>query len=422
MIRRSHQDQPIVVTGIGMSTSVGADREQTWRNVCAGVSGVRSLRGMAGIPDDLMIGATVESVEGLPGELKTIALCRTAALEAVSDAKLDLVGIDRDRVACAISGHFGDFPGFMACRLGGADEAAAIPWSDQMLPNSACWRIATELGLYGPRLCHSTACASGLIDILTAVRSIRDGQCDMALAGSAQALNPLLAAGFRKLRVLAEADDPREACRPFDRDRSGFVMGEGAAMFVIETLDHALDRGATIYAELCGGTMLAEAHHVTSLDENTENLVRLIETTMRRAELAPDEIGYINAHATGTQQNDLAEARGIRASFGRAANEICVGANKSSIGHLVNAAGSVELALTTLSVRDGYAPPTLNLRHLDPECDLDCVPLIGRTHRTDCALKISCAFGGHLVGVAVKRWNDAATGFGYPDVAPAKAA
>jgi 3-oxoacyl-(acyl-carrier-protein) synthase len=273
------------------------------------------------------------------------------------------------------------------------------------MPNTACARVANQYGLTGPRMCHSTACASGLIEVLSAVRAIEDHQCDIALAGSSEGIHPLFAAGFRAMRVLAEHDDPQQACRPFDRHRSGFVMGEGAAMFVLERLSHAEARGAHIYAELLGGRMLAEAHHVTDLDGESDALTRLLSDTMHRSQLSPADIHYISAHGTGTQQNDVAEVRAIRQSMGRAADGLCLSSAKSMLGHLVNAAGSVELAITALALRDGFAPPTINLTDPDPACDLDCIPLAGRTGKFETALKISVAFGGHLAALALRRWH-----------------
>ena len=191
-------------------------------------------------------------------------------------------------------------------------------------------------------------------------------------------------------------------------------MGEGSAMFVLERLSHALARNAKIYAEIAGGKMMADAHHVTGLDMESESLTRLIRETLQRAKLEPRDIGYINAHGTGTTQNDVMETRGIRRAFGIHADDLCVSSLKSMLGHLVNASGSVELALTTLALRDGFVPPTLNLTDPDPECDLDCIPLVGQQRPVKSALKLALAFGGHLVAVAVNRWNDAQTGVGEP--------
>jgi 3-oxoacyl-(acyl-carrier-protein) synthase len=221
------------------------------------------------------------------------------------------------------------------------------------------------------------------------------------------------------MKVLAQHEDPTQACRPFDINRRGFVMGEGAAMFVLERLSHAQERGAKIYAEITAGKMLSEAFHVTGIDEGSETLAHLINLTLRAAHLAPDEISYINAHGTGTQQNDPAEIRGIRRALGHAARRVSISSVKSMLGHLVNASGSVELALTALALRDGFTPPTINLTDPDPACDLDCIPLVGRRLRFDNAMKLSVAFGGHLVAMTLRRWNDAASGFAYPTLAAA---
>lgn len=415
VLRRHTDDEPIVITGIGLIASVGNDRESVWQSVCRGTSGVRIVRGLPGIPDDLLLGATIDIEPEHPGQLKPVTLLTRVADEALRDANVNFSQVNLDRFGCGISGHMGD-TGWITDHIGRYDltHPEAPPWWQQWLPNTGCSLIANRYGLNGPRLCHSTACASGLIDILGAIRAIRDDQCDIALAGSAEGLHPLFAAGFHAMRVLAHHDDPTQACRPFDKNRSGFVMGEGAAMFVIERLSHALERNARIYAHVAGGKMLAEAHHVTGLDAESEALAYLISTTLKEANVDPEEVGYINAHGTGTQQNDPVETRGIRRAFGGAADKIWVSATKSMLGHLVNAAGSVELAITALALRDGFFPPTVNLTDPDPECDLDCVPLVGRPRRLETALKLSVAFGGHIAGIVLRRWMDAKTGFAYP--------
>jgi 3-oxoacyl-(acyl-carrier-protein) synthase len=405
------ETDPIVVTGIGLIASVGDDRESVWRAVRRGESGVRALDGLAGFPDWLLIGAPVEIAGERSGQLKPIALCQRAAAEALDDARIDFSRIDLDRFGCAVSGHMGDTNGLEPVAV--RDRLAAegvVPWWSQWLPNTACSEVANRYRLRGPRLCHSTACASGLIEVLSAARSIRDDQCDVALAGSAEAIHPLFAAGFQAMRVLAHHEIPQQACRPFDSRRSGFVMGEGAAMFVIERLSHAQRRGAEIYAEIVGGKMQAEAHHLTGLDAGSDVLTYLIKATLTSARLQPGDVGYINAHGTGTQQNDVAETRGIRRALGHAADRICISSTKSMLGHLVNAAGSVELAITALALRDGFAPPTVNLTDPDPECDLDCIPLVGRHSQFEHAMKLSVAFGGHMAAVVLRRWKDAQCG------------
>ncbi len=397
---------PVVITGIGMLASLGNDRETVWGNVRHGLSGVRPLTGVNAIPDGRLLAATVNINPEIPRQLKQISLCHAAAAEAVDDARIDFSTVDLDRFGCAISGHIGD-TGWMDDPVLGVTRAADEPlWWEQFLPNASCSDVANRYRLCGPRYSHSVACASGLIDFLSAVRGVQDGQCDIALAGSAEAIHPLFAAGFQRMRVLAHDEDPTRACRPFDIDRKGFVMGEGAAMFVVERLSHAQRRGARIYAEVLAGKHLAQAHHVTGLDAESEALTYLIRRTLEKSNLVPSDIGYINVHGTGTKQNDLVESVSIRRAFGPDANKTCASATKSMLGHLVNASGSVELAVTTLALRDGFAPPTLNLTNPDPECDIDCIPLVGRKNEAEHALKLSVAFGGHLVAVALRRWPE----------------
>jgi len=224
----------------------------------------------------------------------------------------------------------------------------------------------------------------------------------------------LFVAGFNKMHVLASDPDPSRACRPFDRSRKGFVFGEGAAIFVIERLGHAIRRKASIYAEIKSATSLAQASRVTGVDAESDALEYLIRMTLACGGVEPGDVGYINAHGTGTEQNDAAEAIGIRRSLGASVDNVRVSATKSILGHLINAAGAAELAITTLALRDGFAPPTLNLENPDPVCTFDCVPQQGQIDRFQHALKLSLAFGGHLVAILLSRWNDKATGFTYP--------
>lgn len=413
---RPQRPEPIVITGIGMIAALGTDRETVWSGVRAGQSGIRSVRGLPDVPQSISIGAPVTIAREYPGQLKAIALNLHAAAEAMADAEVDLRRVDLDRFGCAISGHMGDAGWFDEQKgLPPISAKRAVPWWHQWFPNTACSTVANRFGLRGPRLCHSTACASGLVEVLSAVRSIHDDQCDIALAGSAEALDPLFAAGFQAMRVLAHHDDPQQASRPFDSQRSGFVMGEGAAIFVLERLSHALRRDVRIYAEVAGGKMQAEAHHITGMDAESETLAYLISATLKRAGIAPSDLGYINAHGTGTQQNDVVETRGIRRALGHSADRICLSSTKSMLGHLVNAAGSVELAITTLAMRDGFAPPTANLTNPDPQCDLDCIPIVGRKTQFEFALKLSVAFGGHMAAAVLRRWPEARSAAGITE-------
>ncbi len=419
-IGHRNEFEPIVITGIGLVTALGSDRESTWQAIREGRTNVKRLRGIPGITDDMVLGATVDVPLDFPGQMKTIPLARMSAAEALADARIDFANVDRERFGCAISGDMGDTT-FVnnACGRSDLSPDPNVRWWEQWLPNSACCQVARHFGLQGARTSHSVACASGLVDVFSAVRNIQDGQCDLALTGSAYGIHPLFAAGFHKMRALAHHDDPAQACRPFDAERTGFVMGEGAAMFVIERLSHAVARGADIYAEITGAKVMADAFHVTGLDESSETLSYLISSTLRQARLRPQDIGYVNAHGTGTRQNDAVETRGIRQALGSVANQICVSSTKSMLGHLVVAAGSVELAVTALALRDGFFPPTINLTSPDPECDLDYLPLVGRRGTHQHALKLSVAFGGHLVAVALRRWAEAKSRLAIPDVSAA---
>ena len=399
--------QRIVITGIGMVTSVGRDREATWRAVRNGTSGVQRMRGVPGMPDGLLLSAAVDGVRNDDCGDRNLPIATAAALEAMADSRLNLRDVDPTRVGFSFGTCGGATP-WMADEMVRLGQRPATPrWWENLYYSNVGTRVANRLGLLGPRLCNSTACATSTIATINAMRAIEDGQCDAMVVGAAQTIHPILAAGFYNMRVLAQHEDPAAACRPFDINRSGFVMGEGAAVLVLEKLDDARARGAQIYAELLGGAMLSDATHVTDLSADSSPLTHLLGKVLHRADLAPSDISYINAHGTGTKQNDAMETRGIRAAFGRAADELCVSSIKANLGHMINAAGVVELAVTALALRDGFAPPTVNLTHPDPECDLDCVPLVGRRRKFENAIKISIAFGGHLAAVALQRWRGA---------------
>jgi len=236
---------------------------------------------------------------------------------------------------------------------------------------------------------------------------VRDGHCDVVLAGSSDAsLCTSVLASFHRLGVLARGfDDPATACRPFDRHRSGFVVGEGAAMLVLERLDRAVARGAPIYAEWIASGYAADVSGVTQLEEKPLGLIRLIHDVLRRAGLTASEIDYVNLHGTATQQNDLCETNALKQAFGTAAKSLRCSSLKGGVGHLLGAAGSVEVAATMLAMRDGVIPPTVNLTEPDSDCDLDYTPGSPRPQRIENALKLSLGFGGHLVAAIVREFT-----------------
>jgi 3-oxoacyl-(acyl-carrier-protein) synthase len=232
---------------------------------------------------------------------------------------------------------------------------------------------------------------------------IQDGAADFALCGAADMVHELMLASFHRMGVLANPADPQLACCPFDVDRSGFVMGEGAAMLVLEKRSQAMCRGATIYAELASSSTLCLASHVTGLDGAADTLAHLIRQLVTKAGWDYRGPDYINAHGTGTSQNDLSELQGIRAGLDHLAYRVLVSSNKAVLGHLINAAGSVELAITAMALRDGFAPPTMNLKTQESQGRIDCLAGCGVQSELDRALKLSLAFGGHVVGIALQR-------------------
>lgn len=391
--------EPVLITGIGLVTPLGADRESSWQAIRAGQNGLRSVRLRDG---GMVVGGPVPiKREDHPNWIHRLA--QRAAGEAVQDAGLDLERLDRDRAGCVV-GSSGCPSEPVISRIRANNSESGSYW-EAAFPNIAASVVAARFGLYGPLLSPAAACATGLISVLRAADCIQDGSCDVMVAGCADAsLDRFNVSGFRRMRVLADGSKcpPEQAARPFDRRRSGFAIGEGASMFVLERLSHALYRRARIYAVLAGGHMGADAYHVTHLNPDPSHLAWHISRTLHRAGVSPAEVDYINAHGTGTLQNDLAEARAIHQAFGPVAGKVRLSAVKAMIGHLLTAAGGVELAITALAVRDGFIPPTINLTEPDPEIGLDCTPLSGIAYPIRTALKLSIAFGGHF-GAAVLR-------------------
>ncbi|MEZ6136122.1 MAG: beta-ketoacyl-[acyl-carrier-protein] synthase family protein [Pirellulaceae bacterium] len=399
---RPAEEDPIVITGIGMAASVGSSRESVWKAVQSGRSGIRLTTASDNVgPLELPCGM----VDWLPDHhqsLKSVQISERIAAEALDDAEIQWPSVDRERFACSVSAQFGDI-GYLFPERAISDAATGRQWWREFLPCSASQIVAKRFDLRGPRLCHATACASGLISTIVAARMLQMDQADYALCGAADAVTDLCFAAFHRMGVLARGPEPATACRPFDVTREGFVMGEGGAMLVLERRSHAVERGAKIYAELAASQTLCQAHHVTGLDGEAETLTRLIQDLVRKAGWDYRGPQYINAHGTGTEQNDISELKAIRAALQSQADDLVVSSNKAILGHTINAAGSLELALTAMSLRDGFAPPTMHLTQPESVGNIDCLPEYGEQRELDRALKLSLAFGGHLVGVAIRR-------------------
>ena len=383
----------VVVTGIGLVTPFGAGREISWSAILDGRSAVDWIEA-----DDLSgsrprrlrwVGASAPA-ELLATDEPVVSMAVIAACEALSHAGLT-----------DISEHSGCVIG--TSKLGLRSFARAMKRSDPsdpalLWPNAAARAVASEWNLRGPALCPVAACATGLVSLIRGADLIRSGECDVVLAGSSDAsLVPIVLGSFQRLGVMARGfEEPATACRPFDAERSGFVIGEGAAVLVLEDREHAVARGANILAEFIAAGLASDPSGLTQIDPDGTSLAWLIRDVLRRANVSPDEIDAINLHGTATRANDIAETRAVRAAFGSAADRLACSSQKGAIGHLLGAAGSVESAFAVLALRDQVVPPTINLRTHDPQCDLDYVPNESRPMRLRTVLKLSLGFGGHV--------------------------
>ncbi len=403
----------VAISGIGMVTPCGADRESSWHGLIAGKSALRWLTELehAQVGCDIsrtrMAGAPAMRSDGIPNtaELDGNWISRCAAQEALEDADLTLRNLDRQRCGIVLGTSKGSLAAIRRAWSQAHDPALlATPWMD-CWPNAAAVTLAAEHNVRGPVLVPVAACATGMLSICRGVELIRDGHCDVVLAGSVDdSLCEILWASYRRLGVLARLQhiEPEQACRPFDRDRQGFLMGSGAAIVVLERLEQIESRGHQPYAEWISGGMLADSLALTQVSQDAAGLTRLIQDVLYRGQVEPADIDYINLHGTGTRDNDRYETLGIRQALGAAADSIPCSSLKGTIGHLLGGAGSVEFAAMLLAMRDGIVPPTANLTRPDPECDLDYTPRVARPHAIDLALKLSLGFGGHLVAGLVR--------------------
>lgn len=387
----------VVVTGIGLVTGLGGDAESSWSALRAGRSALRRLD----FPrSPALIGAPA-ALDLSPTGDRTGALQDRAIREALHSAGLGADGrpYDPHQVATIV----GLSKGRIVDLIESAGASPARPWVESW-PGDGSSR-ASRLGPFrGPSLAPVAACATGLVGVLQGANMLRWGDCDLVIAGAADAsLHPFLLGAFRNMRVLAETPDPTRAIRPWNRDRAGFAAGEGAAILILERDDRARARGATPLAEVAGGAIGSDAYHLTDLNPDPRNLAGLIGHALDHAGVYPEEIDHVNVHGTATAANDPLECRALRLALGSRADQVSCSANKPQIGHLLGAAGAVELAFACLALRDQFVPPTLNLDDPDPACDLDGTPHVGRAREIRAALKLSIGFGGHLAVAVLRR-------------------
>ena len=405
----------VVVTGMGLVTPLGTGLEKTWKALCAGKSGIARITRfdptdypcqIAGEVPDFDPAAFIEKKEIKKMDL-FIHFAVGAAQMAVDDAGLKVTGENADRVGVYIGAGIGGLPAiehYHKILLEKGAERVSPFFIPMVIINLASGQVAIRLGARGPNSCAVTACATGNHCIGDAFRLIQRGDADVMLAGGTEAaITPLGVAGFAAARALSRRnDDPAHASRPFDRDRDGFVLGEGAGVVVLEELETARRRGARIYGEVVGYAMNSDAHHITAPPDDGEGAIRCMEMAIKDAGVSKDEIGYINAHATSTFA-DKVETQAIKGVFGDRAYRIPVSSTKSMIGHLLGAAGGVEAVFSLLAIHRGVVPPMINLEHPDPECDLDYVPGRAREVSVKVALSNSFGFGGVNACLLFKR-------------------
>jgi 3-oxoacyl-[acyl-carrier-protein] synthase II len=404
----------VVVTGLGAITPVGNDVESTWLAAVDGESGIDFIRSFDASGFPVRIAAEVNGFD--PGSVaspkearrldRNVLLALGAAKEAMADAGLN--GFDPARVGVVFGSAIGGFLGIMeqgdVLRERGPDRV-----SPHFLPNvlvdSASGQIAISLGLRGPNYAVVSACATGSHAVGEAAELIRRGDADAILAGGTEAcMHPLILAGFCAMRGLAAEDEhPPRASRPFDATRAGFVIGEGAAVLILEELEAARDRGATIYAEVVGYGASNDAYHMAAPDPASIGVSEMMRAALKRGGLEPEDVDYINAHGTSTPLGDLAETKAIKDVFGDHAYELAVSSTKSVMGHTFGAAGAIEAMMCVLAIRDGVLPPTINYETPDPECDLDYVPNEARKADVKVALSNAMGLGGHNGCVILSR-------------------
>ena len=330
-----------------------------------------------------------------------------AAKEAMEDSGLDAEKEDRERIGVIVSSGIGGLGTIQREVLRGEDkgyERLSPHFIPMSISNMAAGQIAIRFGLHGMCSCVVTACAGGTNAIGDAFRQIRDGYQDIILCGGAEAsITPLGIGGFSSMKALSASADPLRASIPFDKERNGFVMGEGAGILVLEEYEHALARGAKIYCEVAGYGANCDANHVTAPLESGERAAACMKLAMQDAGIAPEQVRYINAHGTSTPLNDKSETKAIRLAFGEHADALFVSSTKSMTGHLLGASGAVEAIITAMSIREGFAPPTAGYREADPECDLNVLPNAGKAMEIPYAMSNSLGFGGHNAVLVLKQ-------------------
>ena len=406
-----------VITGLGCITPIGQSVGDFWAALVAGESGVRRITLFDPSDQECQIAAEVKDWD--PAKYMDPKAARraarfsqfavAAARQAVEDSGLDITDANRDDIAVVMNTGGGGVDviaeGEKTYLEKGANRVGpfTVP---AYAPNMASCQVAIELGVRGPTITSVAACAAGVFAFVEAKRMIDLGETEVVIVGGAEAnIIPISVAAMANMRALSTRnDEPEKACRPFDKERDGFVYGEGSGAMVVETLEHAEKRGARIYAELAGGATTSDAYHITAPDPSGESAARAITRALERSGIAADEVDLVVAHGTGTQLNDAAETLAIKRALGEHAYRVAVTAPKSMVGHQLGAAGAVSGIAAVMALDTGTIPPTINLETPDPECDLDYVPLVARESASSVALVNGFGFGGQNGVAAFRRF------------------
>lgn len=399
----------VVVTGVGAVTPLGQLTQAYWDGIVAGRSGIRGITAFDCSAYSTRIAGEVPDFEverWIPDRKEARRLGRfsqfaiAAAKQALDDAGLAIAETNRDRVGVSLGSGMGALGVIeeqnQVLHTKGPDRVSpfTVPL---MIPNMAAGNVAIAIGVRGPNICTVTACASGSHAIGDAFKILQRGDADVMLAGGTESvITPLGIAAFASARTLSSHnDEPTKASRPFDAKRDGFVMGEGAGLLVLETLEHAHARGARVYAEIVGYGLTGDAYHMTAPAPGGEGIVRAMQAALADAGLTPADVDYINAHGTSTSLNDKLETEAVKTVFGERAPKVPLSSVKSMTGHLLGAAGGIEAVATVLTIYHGIMPPTINQGNPDPECDLDYIPNVARKGDVRVAMSNNMGFGGH---------------------------
>jgi len=405
-VSQQNVNRRVVITGMGAVTPVGNDADSTWQAIKAGTNGIAEITAFDTSDFNVKLAAEVklELKDHIPAaELRKMdrytSLAVVAAREVLKDSGVNAENTDLHRAGCFISSGIGGLATMAREHAKGLErsfERISAMFIPMTIANMAAGKISIESGFKGYCMAPVTACAGGTNAIGDALRQIRHGYADVIMAGGAEGcIMPLAVGGFSVMGALHQGDNPNRASIPFDLERSGFVIGEGAAMIMLEEYEHAKRRGAKIYAEVIGYGATSDAYHITAPDPDAKGGELSMIEALNDAGLRPVDIGYINAHGTSTPLNDKGESKAIKTVFGEHAYKTPISSTKSMVGHLLGAAGAVEAIVCINALRESFLPPTINYQMADPDCDLDYIPNVGREAEIKYALSNSLGFGGH---------------------------